>query len=239
VKQKTKKAEKVSIEVVEPLIKSILKAKGDLTEEKICLLLGYNEGYISQQRSREKQWGTPQVSMRFYKQLETFSLQNANYDPTDSIFFVSEPKADYYHPPDFAGKTTSGQIVLVEAKDLSASYERLLEEKEARRKEAELTAQYLKEQLANAQYEKDKLFDALAKAQDVLIKNTEKIETNLNHTQDQILQLKDQTYLVSDQLARQEQALGIVTKKIPAPTSKKDKQSSVHQQDGGKKGTGD
>jgi chromosome segregation ATPase len=130
--------------------------------------------------------------------------------------------------------------IKIESKEeLLAEKEKRIQQIEARRQEAEATAQYLKEQLAKAQTDKDRLFDALAKAQDVLIKNTEKIETNLTQTRDQILQLKDQTFVVSDQLARQEQALGIVTKKIPAPTSKKDKQSSVHQQDGGKKGIGD
>lgn len=60
---------------VEPLIESILKVR-NITEEGLCKALEYNEGYISQIRSREKTTGEPQVSTKFYNQLK--SLQNAS-----------------------------------------------------------------------------------------------------------------------------------------------------------------
>jgi uncharacterized protein YPO0396 len=124
------------------------------------------------------------------------------------------------------------------------SKEDVLAEKEARRQEAEAIAQYLKGQLAQAQAEKDKLFEALAKAQEVLIKSTEKLEINLTQTRTQIdlgvHELTERVSIVSDQLARQEQALGIVTRpanqKQPVPFVKKDKEAGETQRDGGKKG---
>jgi hypothetical protein len=77
--KKTKKVEKYLMKDVDPLINSILEADKRLTEEKICLELEYNEGYISQLRSREKTTGEPQVSMKFFNQLKT--LHNATIHP--------------------------------------------------------------------------------------------------------------------------------------------------------------
>lgn len=70
-----KDVEKYLMKDVDPLIESILKADKRLTEEKICLELKYNEGYISQLRSREKTSGKPQVSLKFLNQLK--ALHNA------------------------------------------------------------------------------------------------------------------------------------------------------------------
>lgn len=154
--------------------------------------------------------------------LEEWLNTDLNKVPTGKQKVVSNP----YDPAYLAGKLESKEEVLAE--------------KEARRQEAEAITQYLKEQLAQAQTEKDKLFEALAKAQDVLIKSTEKIDTNLTHAQQRIHELKEHVYIVSDQLARQEQALGIVTRpanqKQPVPFVKKGKGVGEQQQDGGKKG---
>lgn len=73
-----KDVEKYLMKDVDPLINSILEADKRLTEEKICLELKYNEGYISQLRSREKTSGKPQVSLKFLNQLKT--LHNATID---------------------------------------------------------------------------------------------------------------------------------------------------------------
>lgn len=74
-----KDVEKYLMKDVDPLIDSILEADKRLTEEKICLKLKYNEGYISQLRSREKTTGKPQVSLKFLNQLKT--LHNATVNP--------------------------------------------------------------------------------------------------------------------------------------------------------------
>jgi hypothetical protein len=67
--------EKYLMKDIDPLIYSILDANKRLTEEGICQELKYNEGYISQLRSREKATGEPQVSLKFLNQLKT--LQKA------------------------------------------------------------------------------------------------------------------------------------------------------------------
>lgn len=74
---------KYSIKEVDVLITSINSLSGE-TEEAICKALGYNEGYISQLRSREKAEEEPQVSPKFYKTLSEYhkrTLQNANGNP--------------------------------------------------------------------------------------------------------------------------------------------------------------
>jgi hypothetical protein len=80
-----RKVEKYLMSEVQPLINSILERDKSLTEELICVKLGYNEGYISQQRSREKKLKKPQVTQKFFNQLKT--LQNAKKTsgtPTDA-----------------------------------------------------------------------------------------------------------------------------------------------------------
>jgi predicted Zn-dependent protease len=97
----------------------------------------------------------------------------------------------------------------------------------------------MREQLAQAQAEKDKLFEALAKAQDVLIKSTEKLGANLDQTHQQVLAVKDLAYITSRQLDDQREALGLgfpgeKKEQLPAFV-KKGKASAGQRQDGGKK----
>lgn len=70
---KDRKVRKYSIKEVEPLINSLIAIYG--SEKEVCKRLGYNEGYVSQLRSREESEKTPQVSFKFYNQLK--ALQNA------------------------------------------------------------------------------------------------------------------------------------------------------------------
>jgi hypothetical protein len=77
------KIEEYSIEEMERLIESI-KRKTELNEEEIAKTLKYNQGYISQTRSRGK------VSVKFVQALQSLlntGLQNAN--------IVQEPQAQY------------------------------------------------------------------------------------------------------------------------------------------------
>lgn len=147
VKQKAKEIKKYSIKEAEPLINDILSKFNGASEEWICSELVYNEGFISQLRSREKKTGKPQVSVKFYNQLKNFSLQNATKPQGNNARNLNDPAY-------LAGRLESKEEVLAE--------------KEARRQEAEATAQYLKEQLSKAQAEKDKLFEALAEAQQTI-----------------------------------------------------------------------
>lgn len=79
-----KKVRKYLTKEIEPLIKLIDERAG-LTEEAICEGLGYNRGYISQLRSREKAGEGPQVSQKFFNLLNNYAngdlLQNANNKP--------------------------------------------------------------------------------------------------------------------------------------------------------------
>jgi hypothetical protein len=77
VKGKVESVEKYSIDDIEPLILSILDKYENATEQWICTTLKYNEGYISQMRSREKRYNKPQVPVKFYNQLKNFGLHNA------------------------------------------------------------------------------------------------------------------------------------------------------------------
>jgi hypothetical protein len=80
-----KDVEKYLMKDIDPLITSILEADKKLTEELICAKLGYNDGYIAQCRSREKNSGEPQVTLKFKNQLKT--LQNATISPKS----IAEP----------------------------------------------------------------------------------------------------------------------------------------------------
>jgi uncharacterized protein YnzC (UPF0291/DUF896 family) len=79
-------AEDYSITALNDLIESIKKATF-LSEEEICKRMNYNEGYISQVRTRNK------VSGKFIESLKrefANSLQNAN-----SVREISEPSIDH------------------------------------------------------------------------------------------------------------------------------------------------
>jgi len=94
VKGKAETVEKFSIEDIEPLIMSIIDRYSNATEQWICTSLGYNEGYISQMRSREKKLKEPQVPLKFYNQLKNFRLQNANSNSlTERDALVKEKEA--------------------------------------------------------------------------------------------------------------------------------------------------
>ena len=76
--KKATKVKKYSIKEAEELSSSI-RALSRQTEEELCKSLNYNEGYISQLRSRELATGQPQVSEKFLQQLKhrLAGLQNA------------------------------------------------------------------------------------------------------------------------------------------------------------------
>lgn len=84
----TQKAEKYSIKDVETLLSSIGVVTSE-QEQAVCKALDYNEGYISQLRSREKDTGAKQVSPKFFKQVAAFvrsTLQNAKNDTAHGTF---------------------------------------------------------------------------------------------------------------------------------------------------------
>jgi small nuclear ribonucleoprotein (snRNP)-like protein len=142
VKQKAEKIEKYLMTEVEPLISSIIEATGQ-TEEWICKQLEYNDGYISQLRSRENRTNEPQVSPKFFNQLMNLVLQNANSTKKENTHNKIPDRKQVIEKGPVSGEhfkieghTSTGQIVYVDAKDLAASFERIIEEKEARRLEA-------------------------------------------------------------------------------------------------------
>ena len=173
------KAEKVSIQEVEPLIKSILLNNDDLTEEGVCKALGYNEGYISQLRSRENKTGKPQVSQKFLNQLKSFALQNARYNTSfQSGNVISEPQVEY-NRMGISGTTNTGKGVFVKALELTASYERIIQEKER-------LIKLMETQAAKTEKEKDRLYSIIEQNLTALLKISDRIETNLQEAKDDL-----------------------------------------------------
>lgn len=89
----TQKAEKYSIKDVETLLLSIGVSTPE-QEQALCKSLDYNEGYISQLRSREKDTGVPQVSPKFFKQVAGYvgsRLQNARNKAAHGVYDKDAP----------------------------------------------------------------------------------------------------------------------------------------------------
>lgn len=135
--------EKYSIEDIDPLILSILTKYENATEQWICASLGYNEGYISQMRSREKKHQEPQVPVKFYNQLKNFRLHNATSQD-------------------------------------SQGRDALIQEKEARRQDAERWAQISREDKEKAEKEKDRLLTIIENNLTKLLEVSLKISSNLS-----------------------------------------------------------
>lgn len=234
-KSNSDKSEKYSIVEVEPLIKSILKVYPDLTEEGICLALGYNGGYISQLRSREKTTGEPQVSQKFYNQLQSFSLQKANFKLLEFKPTLADNLSEY----EVKEKLSTGKEEYIKA---------LLEEKDKAIKKAEESALKMEAHYEDAKTDKEKLFTQLSKLQASFDETLKQISENLKETainltqnRDLLALLKDQTYIVSTQLEHQREALDLGMpgeQKHLAPFVKKGRASTAQQQDGGKKNKG-
>lgn len=128
------------------------------------------------------------------------------------------------------------KIVFVEAKSLGASYERIIEEKEARRRDAEAFAKKMEDHYNDAKQDKEKLFETINSVLKPIKEKTEAIEANLSLG---IHQLQEQIYVTSTSVVRTEEAvqkmnLSAVPKHV-APFAKKGKAISGPQQDGGKK----
>jgi len=169
-------AENISIEQIEPLLKSILKGQG-LTERQLCIKLGYNRGYISQLRSREKKTGKPQISPKFHEKLKSYSLQNAK--KTSSEF---EPNiAD-----DPVGNKNEGAF----SKGMDA-FNALLAEKDRAIKKAEERALKAEERALKAEEFASKLIDIISNSSKEMSRNLSDVAANLNQDDQQLAQLKD------------------------------------------------
>lgn len=107
------------------------RVKAGLTEEQLAEKIGVK-------RSTYQYWETKTPNVDKVKQVAKALGLPENY------FFVniSPGKDEFFGKPDLVFKSKDEeQIVFVEAKSLSASYERIIEEKEARRRDAEVWAQ--------------------------------------------------------------------------------------------------
>lgn len=107
------------------------RVKAGLTEEQLAEKIGVK-------RSTYQYWETKTPNVNKVKQVakalglpENYFFVNINADK-DEIF----GKADLIYQ-----SLDKEQVIFVEAKSLSASYERIIEEKEARRRDAEIWAQ--------------------------------------------------------------------------------------------------
>lgn len=74
---------------------------------------------------------------------------------------------------DIIGKTMDGRIIMVEAKDLTASYERLIEEKER-------VIKIIEAQATKADKEKDRLFSLMEKYLTELLANSKDVKENIS-----------------------------------------------------------
>lgn len=171
VKVKVDTVDKYSIKDIEPLIKSIIKTRKDLseegkelTEERICEYLEYNEGYISQLRSRENKEKKPQVSPKFYNLLKSLSLQNATNESGNNIeTIVGEQQVAYETTQTKSAEYLAGRL---DGKD------DVIEQIEARRRDMQLRAE-------KAEKEKDRLLDIIQENLTELLKVTLALTSNL------------------------------------------------------------
>lgn len=172
VKVKVDTVDKYSIKDIEPLIKSIIKTRKDLseegkelTEERICEYLEYNEGYISQLRSRENKKNKPQVSPKFYNLLKGLSLHNATFESGNNIeAIVGEPQVAYETTQTKSAEYLAGRL---DGKD------DVIKQIEARRRDMELRAE-------KAEKENNRLLNIIDKNLTKLLEVSLKLGANLN-----------------------------------------------------------
>ena len=169
-------AENISIEQIEPLLKSILKSQG-LTEKQLCIELGYNRGYISQLRSREKTLGEPQISPKFHEKLKSYSLQNAkNTTPEFEPNIADDP----------VGNKNEGAF----SKGMDA-FNALLAEKDRAIKKAEERALKAEERALKAEEFALKLIDIISNSSKEMYGNLSDVAADLTQNNQQLAQLKD------------------------------------------------
>jgi transcriptional regulator with XRE-family HTH domain len=133
-------------------------------------------------------------------------------------------------------------LTLLEEKDLA------IKRAEEGILKAEEVAKKMEAHYEDAKADKEKLFIALNKLQETFDETLKQISDNLKaaaaslaHNQQDLALLKDQTYIVSDQLEQQRVGLGIGLpgeKPHPVPFVKKGKAGSGTLHDGGKKSKG-
>jgi transcriptional regulator with XRE-family HTH domain len=99
----------------------------------------------------------------FFVTPDEYFLKEA--EPVDENIVTSKTNDEKEHGTQVSGLVLSGGRVLVEAKDLTASYERILEEKEARRIEA-------KERAERAEKENDRLLTIIENNLTALLTNS-------------------------------------------------------------------
>jgi hypothetical protein len=169
---------KISIELLESLLKPILDNEG-LTEEQLCIQLKYNDGYISQLRSREKKTGKPQISPKFYEKLLSYSLRNAKNVNHD----IADDPVDYKNEGAFSkGKDAFNALL--------AKKDRAIKKAEERALKAEKLAKKIESQYNVAIKEKLKLLDITNSLKE-MSKNLNDVVANLNQINQHLAQLKD------------------------------------------------
>lgn len=165
-KEKADTVEKYSITDIEPLINDILSKHTGKTEQWICEVLGYNDGYISQMRSREKKDGKPQVPVRVYNQLKNFKLHFAIYNAdkvNNGEVDLKEPQVKYESIKRDSAEYLAGRL---EGKEDE------IKQIEARRRDMELRAE-------QAEKEKDRYLKIIEENLTQLLKVTLGITSNL------------------------------------------------------------
>lgn len=138
---------------IEELLESLKKAgkeRDDIEKE-----LEYSENYIDQTLSK----GGNQKFLGVLKRYANTVLQKAIFAPPAN--HANKDNAPY----DLKAKAPDGRVFYIEAKELTASYERILEEKEARRLEA-------KERAERAEKENDRLLSIIEKNLTALLTNS-------------------------------------------------------------------
>jgi transcriptional regulator with XRE-family HTH domain len=170
------------------------RVKAGLTEEQLAEKIGVK-------RSTYQYWETKTPNVEKVKQVAKALGLPENY------FFVNiNPRHDeIFGNADLVYKSTDKeQIVFVEAKSLSASYERIIEEKEARRRDAEAWAQKMeahyndmKNALEKAQTTINEVLKPMKEQTQEILINSKEVREN---TMDGIIEMQSEHRAIMDTL---------------------------------------
>jgi transcriptional regulator with XRE-family HTH domain len=217
------------------------RVKANLTEDEMAEILGIS-------RSTYQYWEkkTPAVD-KIKAVAKALNLAEDYFFINSDENLISDNERDQVNEPEAIysiGNIHSGKdqflALLLEEKDRS------IKRAEESAQKAEQNAIKMETHYEDAKSDKEKLFIALSKLQNTFDSTLKEISlylkeaaVNLNQNNQQLAQLADQTYIVSDQLEHQRQALNLgfpgQPKKQPAAFVKKGKAAGGLQQDGGKK----
>jgi transcriptional regulator with XRE-family HTH domain len=214
------------------------RLKADLTEDQIAEKLGIP-------RATYQNWEkkTPAVE-------KIRAVSKVLNLPKDYFFINSDEEPGAYDENEINSEVYGNMVqepvtkyetkaAVYKGKDF---FQTFIEEKDRAIRKAEEFAQKMENHYEDAKVEKAKMLDIINNALKEISSNLKEAAISLAHNQQDLALLKDQTYIVSDQLEHQREALDLgfpgKKKTQPVPFVKKGKAGSAPQHDGGKKSKG-